>query len=88
MFINYKINKTMGKFLKVYFNRITLVFGIGTAFIFAMLFCNPYINVVLLIVGVGILLCGSAYVIEGMKKTAGERLFLQKYFRFIDEKLS
>lgn len=64
--------------MKVYFNRITMWIFIGAFLIFMMLFCNPYINVFLLIAGMFTIMFGCTYVIEEKKLTAGEKIFIKK----------
>lgn len=76
--------KKISKIFKVYFNRVTLVFTIGTGFLGLMLICNPYINMLWLFLGISTFMFGGAYVSEEMKQTAGERLCLMKFYNLLD----
>ena len=68
----------MKKFLSIWFNRVSGVFYLGAFLMFLMLFCNPYINVVLLLAALVVFLVGGAYVTEELKHTKGEEIFLEK----------
>ena len=68
----------MKKFLNIWFNRVSAVFYLGAFLIFLMLFCNPYVNVVLFLLALCVFLGGGAYVTEELKHTEGEEIFLQK----------
>lgn len=68
----------MKKFLSIWFNRVSGVFYLGAFLIFLMSFCNPYINVVLLLAALVVFLVGGAYVTEELKHTEGEEIFLKK----------
>jgi len=74
----------MKRALKVWVNRITINFYIGTFFMFLMLFCNPYLNVVWLLCGLFSFMYGGAYATEELNLTAGERLFLIKFDKFFE----
>lgn len=67
----------MKKFLSIWFNRVSGVFYLGAFLIFMMLFCNPYVNVVLFLLALCVFLCGGAYVTEELKHTEGEEIFLK-----------
>lgn len=69
----------MKKFLNIWFNRVSGVFYLGAILMFLMLFCNPYINVILLLSALVIFLVGGAYVTEELKHTEGEKIFLKKF---------
>ena len=68
----------MKEFLSIWFNRVSGVFYLGAFIMSLMLFCNPYVNVVLLLVALAVLLGGGAYVTEELKHTEGEKIFLEK----------
>lgn len=68
----------MKKFLNIWFNRVSAVFYLGAFLIFLMLFCNPYVNVVLFLLALCVFLGGGAYVTEELKHTEGEEIFLKK----------
>ena len=68
----------MKEFLSIWFNRVSGVFYLGAFIMSLMLFCNPYVNVVLLLVALAVLLGGGAYVTEELKHTEGEEIFLKK----------
>jgi hypothetical protein len=74
----------MKKFLSIWFNRVSGVFYLGIFLIFMMLFCNPYVNVVLLLAALAVLLGGGAYVAEELKHTEGEEILLQKFDKFLN----
>lgn len=74
----------MKRVLKVWVNRITINFYIGTFFMFLMLFCNPYLNIVWLLCALFLFMYGGAYATEGSNLTAGERLFLTKFDKFLE----
>ena len=74
----------MKRALKVWVNRITINFYIGTFFMFLMWFCNPYLNVVWLLCGLFSFMYGGAYATEELNLTAGERLFLIKFDKFFE----
>ena len=76
--------KKLSKIFKVYVNRVTLVFAVGTFIMGLMLVCNPYINVFLLFAAMFVFMSGGAYVSEEMKQTAGERLCLRKFYNLLD----
>ena len=71
----------MKKFLSIWFNRVSIVFYIGALTMSLMLFCNPYVNIVILLTAIFIILGGGAYVTEDLKHTAGERLFMKKLYK-------
>ena len=66
------------RFIKVYFNRITMWVYLGVFFIFMMCFCDPYINVFLFLCGLFSIMFGCTHVIENKVLTTGERIFLDK----------
>ena len=68
----------MEKFVSIWFNRVSVVFYLGAFLIFLMLFCNPYVNVVLFLLALCVFLGGGAYVTEELKHTEGEEIFLKK----------
>ena len=68
----------MKEFLSIWFNRVSGVFYLGAFIMSLMLFCNPYVNVVLLLAALAVLLGGGAYVTEELKHTEGEKIFLEK----------
>ena len=68
----------MKKFLSIWFNRVSGVFYLGAFLLFLMLFCDPHINIVLLLAALAVFLGGGAYVTEELKHTEGEEIFLQK----------
>lgn len=74
----------MKRALKVWVNRITINYYIGTFFLFLMLFCNPYLNVALLLCGLFLFMRGGAYATEELNLTAGEKLFLIKFDKFLE----
>jgi hypothetical protein len=74
----------MKRFFQVWFNRVSAVFYIGALTMSLILFCNPYVNVLILFVSFSIILGGGAYVTEELKHTAGERLFMRKLYKLFD----
>ena len=74
----------MEKFVSIWFNRVSGVFYLGTFLMFLMLFCNPIVNVVLLLLALAVLLGGGAYVAEELKHTEGEEILLQKFDKFLN----
>ena len=68
----------MKKFLSIWFNRVSGVFYLGASIMSLMLFCNPYVNVIIFISALCVFLGGGAYVTEELKHTEGEKIFLEK----------
>lgn len=71
----------MKKFLSIWFNRVSIVFYIGAIIMSLMLFCNPYVNIIILLAALFIILGGGAYVTEELKHTEGEKIFLEKFYK-------
>lgn len=74
----------IAKFIKVYFNRITMWLYLGAFLMFMMFFCNPYINVFLLLSAMFTIMFGCTHVMETKVLTAGERVFINKIDKLFD----
>ena len=68
----------MEKFLKVYFNRLAIIFYIFAIAIVNVIWCNPYINVLIIIFSTLFYIGFTTYILENKKLTSGERLIYYK----------
>ena len=73
----------MKKIIKVYFNRVSILFTLSVIFMLSMAFTdNPYLNVLLLFISL-CLFGGACYVMEDLEMSSGERLISIKFHSLI-----